>query len=108
MIATLLALLTLTNKERLRSYWHTREDDALIGLDLATLDAAPGFAKVAVGYAPFQIICFACHVSFERLPLVGFCGRYLYARDHQCQYAISASVIEKLGERKRLDSLWRI
>ena len=48
-IATLLALLALTNKERLRSYWHTREDDALIGLDLATMDGAPGFAKVAVG-----------------------------------------------------------
>ena len=48
-IATLLALLALTNKEKLRKYWHTREDDALIGLDVATDGVKPGFAKVAVG-----------------------------------------------------------
>ena len=48
-IATLLALLALTNKEKLKSYWLTREDDAIIGLSLATMDATPGFSKVAVG-----------------------------------------------------------
>ena len=48
-IATLIALLALTNKERLKRYWHTREDDALIGLDLATEEAGPGFTTVAVG-----------------------------------------------------------
>lgn len=49
-IATLIALLALTNKEKLRKYWHSREDDAVIGLDVATNGVRPGFAKVAVGY----------------------------------------------------------
>ena len=49
LIAVLLALLAFTNREKLRSYWHTREDDAMIGIDLAIEGTSPSFAKVAVG-----------------------------------------------------------
>ena len=50
LIATLIALLAFTNKEKIKKYWHTREDDALIGIDLAIGETAPHFEKVAVGY----------------------------------------------------------
>ncbi len=49
LIAILIALLAFTNKEKIRKYFHTREDDAYIGIDLAIGDASPNFAKVAVG-----------------------------------------------------------
>ncbi len=49
LIAVLTALLVITNKERIRNYFHTREESAYVGIDLAIGDTAPHFAKVAVG-----------------------------------------------------------
>eukprot|EP00794_Sanderia_malayensis_P018131 gene18131-19941_t len=49
LIAVLLALLAITNREKIRKYFHTREDDAYIGIDLAIGNATPNFTKVAVG-----------------------------------------------------------